>query len=184
MSNPVARRYALALYQEAEASGVVSQIDDDVEALQETLGASRELTALFESPVVAREKKEAVVRRLFGERLGELTLRFIGLLMEKEREDFLPAVIRAYGDLRDARLGIVEATVKAARPLGADDARQLEAVLAQRTGKQVRLRTEVDPGLIGGLVVRIGDRVYDRSVRHQLQTLREQLHERAFLSQN
>jgi F-type H+-transporting ATPase subunit delta len=184
MSNPVARRYALALYQEAEEQGVVERTDDDVQALRETLDASRELVALFESPIVAREKKEAVVRKLFEGRLGELTLRFVGLLFEKEREDLLPAVVRAYGALRDARLGLVEAAVRTARPLGYDETQQLERALAQRTGKQVRLRMEVDPALIGGLVVRIGDRVYDRSVRHQLDVLREQLHHRAFLSQN
>jgi F-type H+-transporting ATPase subunit delta len=182
--DPVARRYALALYQEAEARGVVDRTDDDVRALGETLDGSRELVALFESPVVAREKKEAVVRRLFEGRLGDLTLRFLGLLFEKEREDLLPAVVRAYGALRDARLGLVEALVRTARPLGYDETQQLERALAQRTGKQVRLRMEVDPALIGGLVVRIGDQVYDRSVRHQLKTLRSQFHHRAFLSQN
>jgi F-type H+-transporting ATPase subunit delta len=184
MSNPVARRYALALYQEAEAQGAVDRIDDDVQALRETLDGSRELVALFESPVVARERKEAVVRRLFDGKLGDLTLRFVGLLFEKEREDLLPAVVRAYGALRDDRLGLVEAHVRTARPLGYEEAQELEQALARRTGKQVRLRMEVDPALLGGLVVRIGDRVFDRSVRHQLKTLREQFHTRAYLSQN
>ena len=182
--NPVARRYARALYQEAEARGAVERTDEDVQALREALDASRELTALFESPVVAREKKEAVARRLFEGKVGDLTMRFVLLLLEKEREDLLPAVARAYGALRDERLGVVEASVRTARPLGFDETRRLEETLAQRTGKQVRLRMEVDPALIGGLVVRIGDKVYDRSVRHQLGLLREQLHHRALLSQN
>lgn len=182
--NPVARRYALALYQEAEARDVVEKTDDDVQALRETLDGARDLVALFESPLVARDRKEAVVRRLFEGRFGDLTLRFVRLLFDKEREDLLPAVVRAYGALRDARLGLVEAQVKTARPLGYDEAQELERALAQRTGKQVRLRIEVDPALLGGLVVRVGDQVYDRSVRHQLKTLRAQLHERAFLSQN
>jgi F-type H+-transporting ATPase subunit delta len=182
--DPVARRYALALYQEAEARGAVAPTDEDVQALREVLDGSRELTALFESPIVPREKKEAVVTKLFEGRVGELTLRFVRLLLEKEREDLLPVVVRAYGALRDQRLGIVEAHVRTARPLGAGEAQALERTLAERTGKQVRLRTEVDPALVGGLVVRIGDRVYDRSVRHQLGLLREQLRRRAFLSQN
>ncbi|MDX1420888.1 MAG: F0F1 ATP synthase subunit delta [Rubricoccaceae bacterium] len=182
--DPVARRYALALYQEAEAQGVVEKTDDDVQVLRETLDGSRELVSLFESPVVSRDKKEAVAQKLFEDALGALAMRFVHLLFEKEREDLLPAVVHAYGALRDERLGLVQADVKTARPLGYDETQQLEKALAKRTGKQVRLRMEVDPDLIGGLVVRIGDQVYDRSVRHQLKTLREQLHHRAFLSQN
>ncbi|SRR5690606_9951427 len=182
--NPVARRYALALYQEAQAQNAVDRTDEDVAALAEALDASRELTALFESPVVPREKKEAVIRRLFDGKLADLTLRFVRLLVEKEREDLLPAVVRAYGALRDERLGIVEAHVRTARALGAEEEKQLERALEARTGKQVRLKVDVEPSLIGGLVVRIGDRVYDRSVQHQLDLLRGQLHQRAFLSQN
>lgn len=182
--NPVARRYALALYQEADAQDAVDRTDDDVALLAETLGGSRELTALFESPVIGREKKEAVIGRLFEGRVSDLTLRFVRLLVEKEREDVLPAIVRAYGALRDERLGVVEALVKTARPLGYDETRQLEQALEARTGKQIRMKVEVEPSLIGGLVVRIGDRVYDRSVQHQLDVLREQLHQRAFLSQN
>src|SRR5690606_6029957 len=102
---PVARRYALALYQEAEARDAVERTDDDVQALREALDASRELASMFESPVVSREKKEAVARKLFEGKLSDLALRFVRLLFEKEREDVLPAVVRAYGDLRDARLG-------------------------------------------------------------------------------
>lgn len=182
--NPVARRYAQALYQEANASGAVERVDQDVETLRETLAGSRELGALLRSPVVPRPKKEAVLAKLFEGTLGDLSLRFIHLLAEKEREDLLPAIVDAYMALRDERLGIVEAHVRTAKPLGYDETQQLERALEARTGKKVRMKLDVDPALLGGLVVRVGDQVFDRSLQHQLQTLREQLKERAFLSQN
>ncbi len=178
----VARRYAQALYQEGEAAGKAEVIDEGMVSLHESLDASRELDQFFRSPIIAREKKEAVIGKLFDGKVDPLIVRLMRLLVEKGREDILPAVVRAYADLRDERLGQVEASVKTAMPMEYDETETLRKALEQRTGKSVRLRIEVEPALIGGVVVRIGDRVFDGSVRHQLTTLREQLAERAYLS--
>lgn len=178
----VARRYAEALYQEAEATGQAEGIDDDMKSVQESLDASRELELFFRSPIIASEKKEAVIGKLFDGKVAPLIVRLMRLLVQKGREDILPAVIRQYSQLRDERLGIVEATVKTAMPMGFDETETLRKALEARTGKNVRLRITVEPDLLGGIVVRIGDRVYDGSVQHQLESLREQLEERAYLS--
>ena len=172
----VARRYARALYQEAEQQGMTEAIDADVDLIRGSLEGSRDLVSFFRSPILSREKKEAVVRQLFAPpRVQPLTLDFLNLLIEKGREDLFPDVVAAYRELRDEQRGIVEARVRTAFALGADELRQLEAALARMTGKQVRLQVQHDPSLIGGLVVRVGDTVYDGSVRHQLANLREQL---------
>ena len=178
----VARRYAQALYQEAEGEGNVDRIDEDMQSVQESLDASRELDLFFRSPIVGRDKKKAVIGKLFDGNVAPLIVRLMKLLVEKGREDILPAVVRQYADLRDERLGIVEANVQTAMPMEFDETEALRKVLEQRTGKKVRLRIEVEPELIGGAVVRIGDRVYDGSVQHQLESLRDQLEERAYLS--
>ncbi len=184
MSTPVTRRYALALYEEARAAGVAERVDADVRALGETLAASRDLRAVFASPVVPRHKKAAVIERLFKEGTEPLVLRFIQLLLAKEREDQLPDVVAAYNELLDSREGVTEAHVRSARPLADEEAERLRRTLEARTGHAVRLRREVEPGLLGGLVVQVGDRVYDGSLRNQLGVLREQLHTRAQLSTN
>lgn len=184
MSHPVARRYALALYQEAQEKGVADRIDEDMDALRETLAGSAELVSLFRSPIVPRPKKEAVLGRIFEGKVHDLTMRFIRLLVEKEREELLPVVVAAYATLKDERLGIVEAHVRSAKPLGFDEAEALRKALESRSGKKVRMKMDVEPSLVGGLVVRIGDKVFDRSVRHQLHVLSAQFQERAFLSQN
>jgi F-type H+-transporting ATPase subunit delta len=183
MSDPVvARRYAQALYQEAEAAGKAERVDADVDTLRAGFEGSRELTRLFASPVVPVERKRAVADRLFAERVDPLTLRLVRLLLDKGREALLPAVARAYGELRDERAGVVEAHVRTAFPLGPDEADDLRAALERSTGQKVRLRLEVDPALIGGLVVRVGDTVYDGSARHHLDRLREQFAQRVYLS--
>lgn len=184
MSHAVARRYALALYQEAQEKGVADRIDDDMNALRETLDGSRELVSMFRSPIIARPKKEAVLSRLFEGKVEDLTMRFIKLLVEKGREELLPATVAAYSELKDERVGVVEAHVRTAKPLGYDEAEALRKALEARSGKKVRMKMEVEPALKGGLVVRIADKVFDRSVRHQLQVLGAQFQERAFLSQN
>lgn len=182
--NPVARRYALALYEEAEARGLVETVDADVETLESALNASRELAAALTSPVVSREKKEAILGRLFQGKVSDLTMRFLGLLVSKDREALLPETVSTYAALRDERLNIVEANVRTAQPLSSDEADRLRQSLETRSGKTVRMKMTVDPALIGGLVVRLGDVVYDRSVSHQLKTLHAQLQERAAVSLN
>ena len=182
--DPVARRYAQALTEEAQKAGSLDAVDADVALLTETLDGSRELRQALTSPVVSHPKKLSVLTSLFGERVSDLTLRFLRLLVEKQRDGQIPSILDAYRTLRDERTGTVEADVRSAKPLSADEADRLKAALEARTGKTIRLRITPDATLIGGLVVRVGDLVYDRSVRHQLDQLRDQLAERAAVSLN
>lgn len=171
----VARRYARALYEEAERASKTDVVDADMELLRTSLRDSDELARFFRSPVISREKKLDVVRALFEERVDALTLQFVGMLIRKQREDVLPRIAQAYRDMRDEQLGIVEAKARAARELGVDEREELVTALGRLTGKEVRLHVEKDPDLIGGLVIRIGDTVYDGSVRHQLEQLRDKM---------
>ena len=171
----VARRYARALSEEAASRGQQERIDSDVELLHETFGQHDELRKLFASPVVSREKKAGVVDGLFEDRVSPLVLRFLKLLIEKEREQIIPATAEAYQHLRDEERGIVEAEARVAQPLSEADRKQLQERLSELSGKTVRLNVTVQPELIGGLVVRLGDTVYDGSVRHQLGVLRQRM---------
>lgn len=171
----VARRYAQALFEEAEQRKLTEQIDADVDLIQRSMQASRELVRFFESPVISRDKKARVIQELFAERLQPLMLRFLNLLVEKQRESTFPAVIQAYRALRDRQMGILEVQARAAHALSEPEEQKLRATLEQMTGRRVRLQVRQDAGLLGGLVVRVGDTVYDGSVRHQLAMLREQM---------
>ncbi len=174
MTSPVARRYALALATEAETTGTVADVDADLAHIAEVTAASPDLAAALASPVVSRAAKRRVVEAVFP-KLSATTARFVDLLFDKEREGIVPGVAEAYGNLRDERNGIVEADVRVPSEMSADDEAALTKALEARTGKRVRLRTTVDADMIGGVVVRIGDTVYDGSVRQQLARLRERL---------
>ena len=169
----IARRYATALYEEAESLDIVDTVDDDIELLRASLSDSDELHRFFQNPVISEEKKQNVVKALFGDRTHDLTQRFLGLLIKKDREGMVSAVADQYHDLRNELRGIVEATVKAAHDLDEEAQSALKDALENATGKRVVLHLEQDESLIGGVVVRIGDRVFDGSVRNKLDSLRE-----------
>lgn len=169
----VARRYATALYQEADANDVVDAVDDDVELLRDALAENNELSRFFDSPIISPEKKTQVVESLLKEKVAPLTLQFLRMLIRKDRETMLAAMLDQYRDLRDEQLGIVDVQARVAQPLSTDDREALKEALEARTGKTVRLHVEEAPELIGGVVIRIGDRVFDGSVRNKLSTLRE-----------
>ena len=174
-NSTVARRYAQALYQEAERGQQVEHIDADMDLIRETLDGSRDLVTFFASPIISREKKEAVVQSLFAGSLHRTTYNFLRLLIEKKREALFPDVVRAYRDLRDEQRGIVEARAKVAYPLSESEEQTLVRALEKLSGSQVRLNVQEDRAILGGLVVRMGDTVYDGSVRNQLANLRERM---------
>lgn len=171
----VARRYSGALYEEADATGVLDAVDDDVLMLIETLESNGELARFFKSPVIPQEKKDKVVRELLSDRIEDLTLRFLRLLIRKDRETMTKPILDQYQTLRDEQRGIVDAEVTVARPLEDEDREALTEALEKKTGKTIRLHVEEDADLIGGLIVRIGDRVFDASVRNKLTNLHDRL---------
>lgn len=175
----VARRYATALYEEADETGVLETVDEDVLMLRQSLQSNGELSRFFESPVISQEKKDEIVQILLGDRVAPLLEQFLRLLIRKDRETMTKAILDQYQTLRDEQRGIVDAEVTVAHSLADADREALVEALEEETGKSVRLHVEEDPDLIGGLVLRIGDRVFDGSVRNQLTALRGRLRDAA-----
>ncbi len=170
----VAKRYAQALHDAALAVGQLDAVDSDVELIRSSLESSRELVLLFESPVVSRERKARVVNVLFKDRLSSTTLGFLDLLVQKRRENIFPQMMLAYRRLRDEQLGVVGVTLRSPEPVDDDEKSRIARALESWTGGKINIQAEHDAGLIGGLLVRIGDTVYDGSVRNKLEHLREQ----------
>ena len=171
----IARRYAQAFKEEADSLGITEKVDADVALVRASLVESRELRQVFESPVVSREKKSAIVKALFQERVDPTTLRFLLLMIAKRREDIFSQVGQAYAELRDEQLGIVDVSVRIARPMDETEEKELQRSIENMIGKRARLNIQMDSSLLGGLVVRVGDTLYDGSVSNQLKSLREKL---------
>lgn len=178
----VARRYARALHEEAQAEKRAGEVGSDMDMVGDSLSSSRELRLLFESPVVSREKKKVILSRLFDGRVSPLVVRFMKLVVDKGREHLFPAIVQAYRQLRDEEEGIAEIKVQSAQPLSTKERERLSGVLVSLTKRKIRLLVDVDPRLLGGLVVRIGDVVYDGSLHHRLVGLRDRLERGTYLN--
>ena len=130
---------------------------------------------MLANPAVPLAPRLDLADSTLGKVVGRPVLNLIGLMLRRSRIDQLPKVAAEFRRLDNARQGITLATATSAAPLSPDDVRALTARMEQFTGGRVELDLQVDPSLLGGLVVRVGDRLIDGSVRGRLERLRNQL---------
>ena len=168
----LAGRYASALFDLASEAGTITAVESDLEKLSEALRESSELSALIRNPEVSREALGRVLSGI-GEHLAlaELTRNFLGVLATNRRAGELPGVIRAFHAIAAAQRGEVSAEVASAHPLTDEQLSALEQKLRVREGRTVKLKSRVDPDLLGGLVVTVGSKRIDGSIRTRLNTL-------------
>jgi F-type H+-transporting ATPase subunit delta len=175
----VGRIYAEALYDAAQKQGQAAEILDELEALVEVLNRQPRLELFLSSAAVGRERKAEALRHAFQGRASDVLTRFLYVLNEHDRLNVLRAVVVAYRDLHDRKSGRIRVRVESAVPLPDDQQERLRQELRQALGREPVLQTRIDPGLLGGLVVRVEDLVYDASVRSRLDNLRKQLIEKS-----
>jgi F-type H+-transporting ATPase subunit delta len=171
----IVRRYAAALFAAASKADAVDTVESDLGLVVLTLQSSPELWETITSPIVPSENKRAILEDIFKGKVHEITLLYLGLLVDKRREEAALQTQEEYVLLANEARGIVDAEATTAKPLDESEQAQLVAKLSSMTGKQIRLQCIIDPAVIGGVLVRIGDRVIDGSVKGQLEALREQL---------
>lgn len=176
MSEAVASRYAAALADAALDENNAGSVRADLTAFVGAFDESAELRNVLESPSVPPELKRKVVGELAKRmNLVEAVRNFVFLLIDRNRTGMLREIQQAFQEALNTRLGIADAEIISARPLGADERRELTAALERRTGKKIEARFREDASLLGGAVVRVGSVVYDGSVREQLGRMRQQL---------
>ena len=168
----LAGRYAVALFDLASEAGNVSAVENDLEKLTAALGELADLAALIKNPEVGRSDLGKAMVALGGLlSLDGLTAKFLGVLAENRRLSQLPAIIRAFTTIAAAQRGEVTAEVTSAHALSNDQLGALQAKLKAREGRNVSIRSSVDPDLLGGLVVTIGSKRIDSSIRTRLNSL-------------
>ena len=172
----LARTYADALLAAAEKQDAAEAVAEQFASLlDEVFPAVAGLETLLSSPAVNRKRKDAVLAELFEGRATPLFVDFLRLLNRKDRLGLLRLVGIAYRTLRDNQANRLSVVVETAVPLDADQQQALVTTLAETTGKNPVLLVREKPELIGGLVVRVGDKVYDSSVRSKLRAVRNKL---------
>lgn len=171
----VARRYAEALFQVAVKRNEVDEVAQSLHEVAQAVGGSRELMSALHHPLLTDEKKQAIVRGVFGGKIREDVERFLFLVIQKGRAVMLPQMVEEFDRMVDEFRGAADAEAVSAVPLSPQQTANLEAALNQKFGVQVRLKTRVDESILGGLVVRVGDKLIDGSVATRLQQMNEQL---------
>jgi F-type H+-transporting ATPase subunit delta len=169
-----ARRYAEAAFEIAERDNALDRWRDDLRIAAEMTSDPR-VARVLGSPRVRVADRDVVLEQLLGSRISPGALNLVRLLTRRSKLEMVPAVAAEFSRLLNLKRGIVSAVVTSALPLTPDEDRAIRAKVAQMTGTTVDIQTREDPALIGGLTVRIGDRLIDASVRGRLERLREQL---------
>jgi len=175
LNQAVSRRYANALFELAQAKGLVDQVDQEFGMIVAMIDTNPQLRAVMNDVLMAPEVKSDLVKKLFTGKVSELVFNFLLVVVRKRREAFFPQMYRSFLDLANEARGIVEVEVRSAVELPEETVRTLEQKLVGRLGKRVKFQTQVAPELIGGLVVRVGDELMDGSVRTRLRRMRDRL---------
>lgn len=169
-----AKRYAKALLEVAKEQNAITAIKEQFGTLVEAVKSQPEMAMLLNHPrVEAQDKKQLLTGALQG--ANESFVNFLHLLVDKGREANLVAIYDAFVLLVNEHEGIVEATITSSNLLDEATINQIAASFSKQLGKQVRATNNVDSALLGGIVVRIGDRLYDGSVKGRLDRLSKSL---------
>lgn len=183
-STRVGARYAKSLIDLAVERGNLQSVVGDIESLNEAM-KNRDLYLMLKSPIINADKKQSIMKILFGERFDDVTMAFINITIAKNREDILPEIATDFLAEYKKMQGITTIKVTTATPLSTTSLDTLRSKLVDSsdTAKKVEIETAVDPDIIGGFVIEFGDKLYDASVAHKLETLKKEFKGNIYESQ-
>jgi F-type H+-transporting ATPase subunit delta len=172
----VAERYATALYDLADESKSLDAVAEDLRHLKAMIDGSPDLRRFLRSPLIDRQAQTRGMQAvLAAAKTGDLVRRFVGVVGGNRRLFVLPGMVDAFLARLAKRRGEATVHVASARPLSAEQSAALTDALKKVVGQKINIEAKVEPELIGGLVVRVGSRMVDTSIRTQLQKLRRAL---------
>jgi F-type H+-transporting ATPase subunit delta len=169
-----ARRYAEAAFECAERDGSIEEWGADLTVVAALIGEEH-VMRVVDDPSRPFAERQSTVDRLLGKRVHPPARNLVRILSERGRLELVPQIAAEYRRLLKKHKGIVTATVTSAAPLTDDETKAIERRLREMTGAEVEIEPVIDESLIGGLTVRVGDQLYDSSVRGRLERLRNEL---------
>jgi F-type H+-transporting ATPase subunit delta len=174
-SSPLSVSYARSLLELANERHQAREIGQELEHLRDVMSRDPDFKEFLANPGISSVQRGEAIERVFSGRASELFYNFLRVANEKGRLGMLDQIASAYDQLLDEQLGNVEVDVTSAQPLNAEQVAQIGRRISDALGKTAIVHQTVDDSIIGGLVVKVGDRVLDASVRQQLNAMRQQL---------
>ena len=178
----VASRYAKSLIELAAEKVVLEQVHEDMKLFTSVVSQNRDFRLLLHNPIVKSDKKLAVINTVFKGKVNEMTLSFFNIVARKSREAILEFVATEFETQYNIKKGIQRASVTSAAPLSPAFRQQLGEKLANETGKTIQLEEMIDPSLIGGFVLKVGDKQIDSSVKYSLRKLRNNFKDNSYIN--
>ncbi|MDU3215132.1 MAG: F0F1 ATP synthase subunit delta [Negativicoccus succinicivorans] len=171
----LAKKYAAALLALAKETGTLEEVEQELAQIGEIVQQNPELTGFLRNQLISREAKKEVVERIFTQHLNPMVMRFLGVVIDRGRIALLPDIIDVYLELSHVERNIAEAQVRLAVDLTDEEETRLIRELTELTGKEIYLEKTIDPSILGGMIVTIGDRRIDGSLKRQLHEMKTTL---------
>ena len=178
MISNISKRYARAFFDIAGEEKKLEQYYDELHQFSSVIAQNKDLGGFLANPIFEQESKKKVLEKIIGKlSLSPMTINFLKLLIDKKRIDILPDIETCYRQLMDETLKTVRVTVKTAFPLSGEMQSYITSSLKKMTGRTVDVTVENDKNLLGGIVIGVGDTLYDGSIKNQLNNMRNLLGE-------
>lgn len=175
LNKSVARRYAESFFAIAQEQNKIDDYQNELEVVASTIASSSELQGFMAHVLIPPSEKKEVLNKLFGGKIAQTTLNFVNVVVDKRRAPYIGVIFEEYQKMADESRGVLMAEFVSAKEVSQDEMAEVEKALSAATGKTVRLSLSIEPSLIGGVKVRVGDRVIDASVVKRLDMLKSNL---------
>lgn len=174
-SDLLVKSYAEALFQVARAEEALDRVEEELTQLNKSLESTAELREFLSNPQISPDGKKSALSQIFGGKITPLTLHWMNMVVDQERQRKLPAIIETFFKLAQESREKVTAEVITSIPLSAEMVSRLEQDLSKMTKKRVFLKPMVDDSILGGVILKLEDKVFDGSVKHRLEEVKNQM---------
>ncbi|MGE5390471.1 MAG: F0F1 ATP synthase subunit delta [Deltaproteobacteria bacterium] len=171
----VARRYAEAFFSIARDNNKIDEYQQELEKIVATIQGTDQLEEYLAHLLIPAKAKKELLGQIFNGQVSPVTLNFIMMIVDKRRENYIGVIADQYKDMADESRNIAKAELVAAREIPEDEVKSLAEKLSASSGKTVQLQVKVDPSLLGGIKLRLGDRIIDGTVAKKLEMMKSQL---------
>jgi|SRR6185436_14011545 F-type H+-transporting ATPase subunit delta len=177
----LATRYAKSLIDLAVELKMLERVFDDMKLINDSCKASRELLVALQSPIIKTDKKQAILKSLFEDKISDVTMRFLNIIAEKKREMYIPEIANSFVSQFKEIKKIKTAEIITAAPLGERLRSDVLSIVKNYTRTEVELHEKVDKDIIGGYILTVGDEQDDTSIKTKINKLKRAFQENLYL---
>jgi F-type H+-transporting ATPase subunit delta len=175
LNKSVARRYAEAFFSIAHEANKIDEYQAELGKIVNIIQETESLGEYFAHPLVPTKEKQEIAKQLFSQQVSQITLNFLLLVLDKRRETYLQLIFKEYEEMADESNNIKKAELISAKAVPEAEVQSLAEKLSLSTGKTIDLKLSIDPTLLGGVKIRMGDKIIDASIAKKLEMLKKNL---------